>query len=297
MQELELHHPHDALAKYCLSNLSVARDFLEAHLPGAVQECCNFNTLAIEPGSHIDEILKQRCSDILYSLEINDSPGYVYCLIEHQSKAEKLMPFRMLSYQVAIMQRHLDQGYDQLPLVIPLLLYHGRCSPYPYSVKLSDCFVQSELAEETLFKKLYLIDLTVMNEDEIMGHRRAALLEMVQKHIFTANIMEHIDSIKQALKLIKNYPELQTSVSSVIYYLYKEANVSNVTHLIENLTQSPTDYQEDAMTAAEYLIQKGLQQGMQQSKKEKETIARKLLATGMDRGLIKEITGVDLHPQ
>lgn len=116
MLDLELnplHNAHDGIAKCCLSNLALARDFLEAHLPAAAKEVCNFNTLAIEPTSHIDEELKQSCSDILYSLQIDGEFGYVYCLVEHQSSAKKLMPFRMLCYQSAIMQRHLDQGYER----------------------------------------------------------------------------------------------------------------------------------------------------------------------------------------
>ena len=37
-----------------------------------------------------------------------------------------------MRYAIAAMQRHLDKGHTQLPLVIPLLFYHGRVSPWPY---------------------------------------------------------------------------------------------------------------------------------------------------------------------
>lgn len=92
MQDFELaplHHAHDGIAKYCLSNPALARDFLEAHLPASVKEVCDFNTLAIEPASHIDEELKQSCSDILYSLQIDGEFGYIYCLVEHQSSVRR----------------------------------------------------------------------------------------------------------------------------------------------------------------------------------------------------------------
>lgn len=39
------------------------------------------------------------------------------------------MAFRLMRYAIAAMQRHLDKGHTQLPLVIPLLFYHGRVSP------------------------------------------------------------------------------------------------------------------------------------------------------------------------
>lgn len=51
--------------------------------------------------------------------------GYIYVVIEHQSKPEELMAFRMMRYSIAAMQNHLDAGYKELPLVIPMLFYHG----------------------------------------------------------------------------------------------------------------------------------------------------------------------------
>ncbi len=43
------------------------------------------------------------------------------------------MAFRLIRYTVAAMQRHLDAGHKKLPLVIPVLFYTGKLSPYPYS--------------------------------------------------------------------------------------------------------------------------------------------------------------------
>lgn len=49
------------------------------------------------------------------------------------------MAFRLLRYAVAAMQRHLDAGHKTLPLVIPVLFYQGKRSPYPWPMNwLSD---------------------------------------------------------------------------------------------------------------------------------------------------------------
>ncbi|WP_320408678.1 group II intron reverse transcriptase [Candidatus Williamhamiltonella defendens] len=42
--------------------------------------------------------------------------------LPNQSKPEKLMAFRLLRYAVAAMQRHLEQGNDTLPVVVPVIL-------------------------------------------------------------------------------------------------------------------------------------------------------------------------------
>lgn len=41
------------------------------------------------------------------------------------------MAFRLMRYATAAMQHHLDAGHKTLPLVIPMLFYHGQQSPYP----------------------------------------------------------------------------------------------------------------------------------------------------------------------
>ncbi len=56
--------------------------------------------------------------------------GYVYALIEHQSSPDKHMAFRLMRYAIDAMQHHLDAGHDKLPLVIPMLFYHGMVTPY-----------------------------------------------------------------------------------------------------------------------------------------------------------------------
>ncbi len=121
--------PHDAVFKHLLSHRATARDFLDIHLPAPLRALCNLNTLRLESGSFIDDELRASHSDILYSLQTQAGEGYIYLLIEHQSSADRHMAFRLMRYAIAAMQRHLDKGHTQLPLVIPLLFYHGRVSP------------------------------------------------------------------------------------------------------------------------------------------------------------------------
>ncbi|STV58871.1 putative YhgA-like transposase [Klebsiella pneumoniae] len=110
--------PHDAVFKHLLSHRATARDFLDIHLPAPLRALCNLNTLRLESGSFIDDELRASHSDILYSLQTQAGEGYIYLLIEHQSSADRHMAFRLMRYAIAAMQRHLDKGHTQLPLVI-----------------------------------------------------------------------------------------------------------------------------------------------------------------------------------
>jgi predicted transposase/invertase (TIGR01784 family) len=149
---IQIHNPHDGIFKKFFSDIEIAKDFIKAYLPEQLKQNCNFSTLKIEAGSFVDEDLKQHHSDILYSLKIGGIKGYVYINVEHQSTPQEFMSFRMLRYKLAIMKQHLDQGNKKLPAVIPMLFYHGKQSPYPYSLKLIRLFRRQGIRQKLFFQ-------------------------------------------------------------------------------------------------------------------------------------------------
>lgn len=289
---------HDSLFKKFLGDIAVARDFLEIHLPPHLRERCDFSTLAMESGSFIEDNLRTQCSDMLYSVQTNAGKGYIYTLIEHQSRPEKLMAFRLLRYSVAAMQRHLEQGNETLPVVIPLLFYHGTTSPYPYSTQWLDCFADTELAESVYTQAFPLVDITTIPDDEILTHRRVALLELVQKHIKTRDMLELAADIARLLNL---WAIPKEQFRSLMYYIVGRGETSDTRQFLHTIALQTQDYQEDVMTIAEQLRQEGRQEGIhlgrQEGRQEGEhsaslKIARQLLANGVERTLVKISTGL-----
>jgi predicted transposase/invertase (TIGR01784 family) len=290
---------HDHVFKKFLGDIAVARDFLEIHLPPHLCKRCDFSTLAITSGSFIDDDLKGQCSDMLYAMKTTTGhDGYVYCLIEHQSRPEKLMAFRLMRYAVAAMQRHLEQGNDTLPVVIPLLFYHGKTSPYPYSTKWLECFSEPELAATVYHQSFPLVDITTLPDDEILTHRRVALLELVQKHIRTRDMLELVNELAGLLEQWV-YPKEQ--FRSLLYYLAEAGNAVEGEKFIRALAEKTPRYREDAMTIAEQLREKGREQGIRQGieigRQEGEhsaslNIARQMLTRGIPRDAVKACTGL-----
>ena len=138
--------PHDAVFKQFLMHAETARDFLDIHLPAELRELCDLDTLHLESGSFIEESLKGHSTDVLYSVQMQGNPGYLHVVIEHQSKPDKKMTFRMMRYAIAAMHRHLEADHDKLPLVVPILFYQGEATPYPLSMCWFDMFYSPELA-------------------------------------------------------------------------------------------------------------------------------------------------------
>ncbi|MGL9724250.1 Rpn family recombination-promoting nuclease/putative transposase [Sodalis sp. (in: enterobacteria)] len=301
---------HDALFKKFLGDIAIARDFLEIHLPPHLRKRCDFGTLAMESGSFIEDDLKGQYSDMLYSMKTTTGhDGYVYCLIEHQSRPEKLMAFRLLRYAVAAMQRHLEQGNDSLPVVIPLLFYHGTTSPYPYSTQWLDCFTDPELAESVYKQAFPLVDITAMPDDEILSHRRVALLELVQKHIRTRDMLELAADIARLLNL---WAIPKEQFRSLMYYIVGRGETSDTRQFLQTIAAQTQDYREDVMTIAEQLRQEGEQRGIlkgrqegiqlgeQKGRQEGEKlaslkIAQHMLDSGLTRTAVKQFTGLSDH--
>ena len=288
------HSHHDAIFKKFMGDLAVARVFLEKHVPASLRPLLNFNTLTPCPGSFVETNLRHRFSDLLYSVQTPQGEGYIYCLLEHQSSPEKLMAFRLMRYSLAAMQQHLDNGHAQLPLVIPLMFYHGCRSPYPYTNNWLDCFSDPQIARQIYCQPFPVIDITVIPDHEIMTHGNIALLELVQKHIRARDMTAVLEDIAS---LINRWPLSIDLLKSLLTYLCQTGNAQDVKVFISKLQYLSPAYQEEIMTIAQQLEALGKREGMFKGMKEgrlaeKEDIARQLYLHGIDTALIQEVTGL-----
>ncbi|CND40357.1 Rpn family recombination-promoting nuclease/putative transposase [Yersinia pseudotuberculosis] len=294
--------PHDALFKQFLTHPETARDFLDIHLPPALRQACDLNTLRLESGSFIEEDLRAYYSDVLYSLKTGQGDGYIYALIEHQSSPDKHMGFRMMRYAIAAMQRHLDAGNDKLPLVIPILFYHGQVTPYPYPMNWLQEFSEPELAGQLYGNDFPLVDVTVISDDEIMTHRRMAILELLQKHVRQRDLAELLEQL--VTLLLAGYTNNE-QLTSLMNYMLQVGDTAAPENFIRELARRSPQHEEVLMTIAQKLEQKGiekgrqegLQEGRQEGRLEGERdaalkIARSMLASGLDRDSVMKMTGL-----
>ncbi len=292
---------HDAVFKQFLTHPDTARDFLELHLPPALLQFCDLNTLKLESGSFIESGLRAYYSDVLYSLHTEQGDGYVYVLLEHQSSPDKHMAFRLVRYAIAAMHRHLEAGHDQLPLVIPMLFYHGQVTPYPYTMSWLEEFSEPELARQLYAGHFPLVDVTVIPDDDIMQHRRMAILELLQKHVRLRDLAE----LKEQLVtlLLAGYTTKEQLIS-LINYMLQVGSTTEPGVLIHELARRAPQHEEELMTIAEYLkqqgieigieigIEKGIEIGIEKGREAVLKIASSMLADGFDRAQVMKLTGL-----
>ncbi|MHA6310747.1 Rpn family recombination-promoting nuclease/putative transposase [Pantoea sp. S-LA4] len=290
--------PHDATFRQFLTQPDIARDFMELHLPAKLRALCDLSTLKLESGSFVEDDLRQYFSDVLYSLKTTAGDGYIHVLVEHQSTPDRHMAFRLMRYAVAAMQRHLEAGHKALPLVIPVLFYTGKRSPYPYSTRWLDEFNDPALAENLYGSAFPLVDVTVIPDDEIMGHRSMAALTLLQKHIHQRDIASLTDRL--ATLLMADYLS-SPQVTALIHYLLQAGESANSEAFIRELAQRVPQHGDALMTIAQQLEQKGIEKGIQLGeqrgieKGEREAtlkIARTMLQNGIDRTTVQKMTGL-----
>lgn len=117
--------PHDALFKAAFSQPQAAADELRCILPPALVARMDLSKLSLEPGSFVDEALRARHTDLLYSVPLDGRPARVYVLFEHQSTGEPWMALRLLGYMVHIWNSCLAGDPERLPVIIPVVLHHS----------------------------------------------------------------------------------------------------------------------------------------------------------------------------
>ena len=276
--------PHDALFKSFLMHPDTARDFMEIHLPKDLRELCDLDSLKLESASFVDEKLRALHSDILWSVKTREGDGYIYVVIEHQSREDIHMAFRLMRYSMAVMQRHIEHDKRRpLPLVIPMLFYHGSRSPYPWSL----CWLD-EFADPTTARKLYnaafpLVDITITPDDEIMQHRRIAILELLQKHIRQRDLMLLLE------QLVTLIDEGYTSGSQLVAmqnYMLQRGHTEQA-DLFYGVLRDRETGGESMMTLAQWFEERGRQE-------ERQEFVLRLLNKGMSREDVAEMANLPL---
>ncbi|OJA00989.1 hypothetical protein BEV13_01440 [Rickettsiella grylli] len=288
---MSIHQPHDALFRNYLTDIQMAKTFFQIYLPDDIKPLCDFSTLKLESGSFVEKNLRKHFSDILYSVQMNEDQGYLYPLIEHETTPDKMTPFKIARYVHAIMDQHLKQGHAFLPIVVAMLYYRGKVTPYPYTGNIFDCFGKNKTIAEKIYLRPYpIIDITSLSDDAIRGHGSIAILDFAQKYAaFNRDIQDGIEHIIGELK--KGYLTRE-QCQTLLYYTFRETDTDNVKMLLEQL-QTIRIYEEDIMSVAHKIEQQGLQRGLQQGRYEEDLkIAKRMLARGTDRGYIKDVIGL-----
>lgn len=168
-------HHHDAVFRRVLGEPANAASQLRSVFPAELVARLDLDQLTRVPASFVDTDLSWRHSDLLFSAPLDGSESFIYVLVEHQSRTDPTMPFRMLQYVVRIWDRYLKDhhGATRLPPVLPLVVHHNR-RPWTGPTDLADLLDldadawDAVAAYQPRFRFL-LDDLTLIDPQDLRG--------------------------------------------------------------------------------------------------------------------------------
>jgi predicted transposase/invertase (TIGR01784 family) len=120
---------HDTLFRQTMSHKDVAADFLRNYLPARVTRHLCLETLSVAKDTFVAADQRAHYSDMLYAVRlVGGKKAFVYMLFEHKSRPDRFVALQLLRYMLEIWELHRKQlrGGRSLPLIIPIVVYHGR---------------------------------------------------------------------------------------------------------------------------------------------------------------------------
>ena len=232
-------NPHDKLFKEIWSNQETARDFLDNYLPAEIKALIDLSTLEICKDSFVNQDLKEFYSDLLYKVSFGGQTGYVYLLFEHKSRPEKTIALQLLSYIYSIWNLHIKQENLPLPLIVPMVIYHGR-ENWSGSTDLLHLLAPTDqrlLAYVPNFS-FVLFDLSQYSDDQIKGMILARVGLLLFKHVFTPGYDEKLPEILSLLKALLEQQTGMQYIETILRYILNTADnlrVADLKHMVEEI--------------------------------------------------------------
>ncbi|HEX8699522.1 MAG TPA: Rpn family recombination-promoting nuclease/putative transposase, partial [Myxococcaceae bacterium] len=255
------------------------------------------------PGSVVDPELRETESDLLFSARLRGGkPLLFYVLIEHQSTVNRWMALRMLRYVVRQLEHWRKQHPESklLPVIIPLVLYHGQEGAWSAPRRVEELFeLPGEDEEREHWKALvprfgYQVDdLTTERAEALMarpGPPLARLALLVLRYGRTEELAERIRGWAALFAQVHAAPNGFEELGTVVHYLLLVGNRAVKEVAVEMLHSVVGEQRAEELmrTYGEELIEEGRQKG------QAEGLA-KGLARGRAEGVLRILAARGVH--
>ena len=289
--------PHNDFFYQVMSCREKALAFFGRYLPEQLLAMIDLDTITLYESKHVSDAGVSLYNDVLYRCEFNEGqPGYLFSMCEHQSTPESQMPLRLLKYNVATIEKHLQQGQEQFPVIINSVVYHGS-RPWNYSTAFSDYYAHPALGKEFLnmapftLINIPALPVSTIRQDEELGFCFEAFRCTSYEDPYVA--------FEEAVQdpVFKAYWDAKSREIRGLVGAYLGKCIDRKKHSLQDLAKllsvSPQE-KEEIMTSIAQAIgqeyeQRGMQKGIQRRNLE---IARNMLFSNEPKEKIHEFTGL-----
>ena len=214
----DLISPHDKFFKEIFGKPELAADFVRHYLPQSIVNSLDLTSLEVQKESFLDEKLEESFADLIYRVRLRNSQetAFVCLLFEHKSSPDKWVALQILTYLVKFWERLKTQKAKSLPLIFPVLFYHGEAK-WNYSPSFSALFDQRDLTQDALEDwqqyslnfSYYLCDLSALEDSEIRGEAMIRATLLMMKNIHRLHEAPHLLNIWSAFSKVTNQSAIQ----------------------------------------------------------------------------------------
>jgi predicted transposase/invertase (TIGR01784 family) len=226
--------------------------------------------LEVEDTSFIDSNLAESRADLLVRTSFAGTPALIYILVEHKSYPDRWAVFQLLKYMVRIWERErrASRGANTLPVIIPVLFYHGRLRWRPPPDFSSYFISEIELDQYIPAFRPVMVDLQQREDSSLQGSIMVQVALKVLKHAL-GNLHPYLGEILQNVAKLPVDKKYRVFIERLLEYIIKgcrDIAEQDVEQAILSL-DSP-QAREAYMTVADQLIARGKAEGELHGKQE-----------------------------
>ncbi|MDJ0764746.1 MAG: Rpn family recombination-promoting nuclease/putative transposase [Myxococcota bacterium] len=219
---------YDHSYKLIFSHPRMVRELIESFVREDWVKRLDFETLEKVAASYVSDDLRERHDDVIWRARFGDEWLYLYILLEFQSKEEKFMAVRILTY-LGLLYQDLVRGEQltssgKLPPVLPIVLYNGE-PRWTAATEIFDLIenIPGRLARLSPRLQYLLID------EGAYAHAELASLKNLIAVLFQLEKTPLVDMgeklIKRLFEWIGDNIELQRAFAVYLNHVYFKGNV------------------------------------------------------------------------
>ena len=232
-EKIQINNKHDKCFRDVLSDKSEITNFLKDFINSE-------NTIKpddIEPynTSFITSKYQNREADIVY--KIKDKNAFI--LIEHQSKIDKKMPYRLIEYYTEILRTFKEKNEEKMPVVIPIIIYTGdkKWNTNGYISEKQE--VIEGYQEGRLDIKYNLVQANNYKTDELLSKgTMLANTMIIENSKDTDELMENLEKIIGNINEKEKLLKLRNIVKYILKETLKKEDIEKIERMIDEKEDS-----------------------------------------------------------
>lgn len=282
-----INNPHDKIFRKILDNKNEAINVINRIVKDgyyvSAEEIEKYNS------SYISDTLRNSEADIVYKLKNKE----VFFLIEHQTKIDYSMPYRILKYEVEIIESVLiDKNYKnkkyKYPAVISIVLYTGN-KKWDAKLDLRKIQLKWNKYEGQEFSRYNILDINELEEKELLEEKSLiSKMMLIEKSDTKKELERNLNKIIERKEVFA--PEQRHLLITIIQLVLQ--NQLGKCNAIEIINKLRKDDDENMLAVLEMLDRENARirnEGRQEGKIE---YIKNMLKEELSIELICKITGL-----